>query len=148
MDFAARHFSKAFDKGVLAKNALVFELLSDERELEDTVGPYGKSLLYLVSRALEQVHKMPLLGLAAAWRLDGDRPDVFNRHKASDIKTWLKLWGSTPPNLVNDKQVSDGLGWIKATHGSFDNNVEVVGRTLERIVGKRLEFQVESLRGF
>ena len=30
-------------------------------------GPYGKSLLYLVSRALEPVHKTPILGMEATW---------------------------------------------------------------------------------
>jgi hypothetical protein len=147
--FATRQYGGAFDKGVLDPKTATFELLSDQRELDDSVGPYGKSLLYLVSRALEEVHKMPLLGLAAAWDGKGLRPDVFNKDKAGDIAAWLKLWGSNArPRLTDAKQVPDGQTMIPATHGSFDNNIEVVGRTLERILGKALKFKVENLHGF
>ena len=35
-----------------------------------------------------------------------------------------------------------------ASHGTFDNNIEVVGRTLERITGQQLVMPVDDLRGF
>jgi pimeloyl-ACP methyl ester carboxylesterase len=147
--FASRHYGKAFDKKALDPAALTVELLSDEREQEDTVGPYGKSLLYLVSRALEEVHKMPLLGLAAAWDASADDQDVFHRQRRRDIGAWLELWGSRPkPRVVSAKQVSDGQRMINASHGSFDNNVEIVADTLKRIRGKALQHRVENLRGF
>src|SRR5690606_40060886 len=79
MAFARRHYGRAFERGILDPATVVLELLSDQREKDDTVGPYGKSLLYLVSRALEEVHKMPLLGLAVAWDGNGNGQDVFNR---------------------------------------------------------------------
>lgn len=47
--------------------AMHVDLLSDDAERDDTVGPYGKSLLYLVSRALERQRKCPLLGMERAW---------------------------------------------------------------------------------
>jgi hypothetical protein len=37
---------------------------------------------------------------------------------------------------------------IKAAHGSFDNDVLVVTRTLERIRGGALDVDVENLHGF
>jgi hypothetical protein len=37
--------------------------LSDTGELDDNVGPYGKSLLYLVSNAFERKRETPLLGM-------------------------------------------------------------------------------------
>ncbi|MGH6912503.1 MAG: C1 family peptidase, partial [Geminicoccales bacterium] len=149
MAFATRHYGKAFAKRILDPRTVSFDLLDDERELGDCVGPYGKSLLYLVSRALEDVHKMPLLGMAAAWDTNGVRPDVFNGARGSEIKAWLKLWGANAsPKLVKHKQVCDGQRMIAASHGSFDNNIEVVGRTLERIRGKKLALEVENLHGF
>jgi hypothetical protein len=150
MAFATRQYGKAFGKGILDPKTVSLDLLSDERELGDCVGPYGKSLLYLVSRALEEVHKMPLLGQATAWDLaNGDRPDVFNSRKAADIKAWLKVWGGRPkPQLIESRQISDGQEMIDATHGSFDNNVEVVGRTLKRILGRPLAHPVTNLHGF
>lgn len=64
MHFALKHYGGALERGVLGKGALAVHALSDENERNDTVGPYGKSLLYLVSRALETPRKQPLLGLA------------------------------------------------------------------------------------
>lgn len=149
MAFARRHYGRAFERGILDPATVVLELLSDEREKDDTVGPYGKSLLYLVSRALEEVHKMPLLGLAVAWDGNGNGQDVFNRQRLRDIDAWLDLWGPHPkPRLTTAKQVSDGQRMISAGHGSFDNNVEVVTDTLKRIRGEALEHRVESLGGF
>jgi hypothetical protein len=149
MAFATRQYGRAFDKQALDPKTVSFELLSDARELDDTVGPYGKSLLYLVSRALEEVHKMPLLGLALAWDGADGPQDVFSSSRAADIKAWLKRWGgNAKPRLTDAKQVSDGQAMINASHGSFDNNIEVVGRTLERILGAKLPFGVSNLHGF
>ncbi|MDR4493864.1 MAG: C1 family peptidase [Nitrospirales bacterium] len=56
--FALNHYKPAIEaRQVLKKSDLTIEILSDARELGDSVGPYGKSLLYLVSRALEDYHK-------------------------------------------------------------------------------------------
>ena len=38
-------------------------VLSDKGERDDDVGPYGKSLLYLVSNAFERTRETPLLGM-------------------------------------------------------------------------------------
>ena len=37
---------------------------------------------------------------------------------------------------------------IKAGHGCFDNDVNTVTRTLERITGGKLKLAVDDLRGF
>jgi hypothetical protein len=50
--------------------SLHVDVLSDNTERDDTVGPYGKSLLYLVSRALEKERKCPLMGMEIAWDND------------------------------------------------------------------------------
>jgi len=45
-------------------------VLSEEQERDDSVGPYGKSLLYLVSNAFEGTREVSLLGMKAY--LDAD----------------------------------------------------------------------------
>ncbi len=62
--FALRHYGRAAERGVLPAASMHIDVLSNAIEREDNVGPYGKSLLYLVSRALETPRKAPLLGLA------------------------------------------------------------------------------------
>jgi len=146
VQFALDHYEPAISNGVLRKQDFHVELLSDERELGDTVGPYGKSLLYLVSRALEDQHKTPILGMANAW-------DPAKRNTWSDdpviqrgLKTWHTFWGSVrAPREVTESQVSNGVARVASSHGGFDNDVEVIARTIERIAGRPLKHKVEQL---
>jgi len=163
--FALDHYgprSRAVVRGMLDPDEIHVENLSDRRERGDSVGPYGKSLLYLVSRALEDVHKMPVLGMEAAWRpvrgRDGrerqdlwyvDRGDVTN----PDVAEWRRYAGrARAPRCrwLETKTVSDGRGSIPAGHGSFDNDVEAITRLAKRVRGSggRLPVVIESLRGF
>ena len=81
-------------KGTLAPKALHIALLDDAIERADSVGPYNKSLLYLVSRAFEPLKRMPLLGLADAWT--GERSKI-DAHIAFDVV--MPLPGSPPFRL-------------------------------------------------
>ncbi len=145
--FALNHYAPAIKaRGVLRKSDLKIEILSDERELEDTVGPYGKSLLYLVSRALEDYHKTPLLGMANSWK--PETISTWHTDLQKTVKEWQTFWGSRNlPKEHTQPQVSDGTGKIPLAHGSFDNDVEVMTRTLKRILGKNLPYPIESLKG-
>jgi hypothetical protein len=146
VQFALDHYEPAITQGAVRKQDLHVELLSDERELEDAVGPYGKSLLYLVSRALEDQHKTPLLGMANAW-------DPSKRSTWSDdpviqrgLKTWQTFWGSVrAPREVTESQISNGVARVPSSHGGFDNDVDVITRTIERIAGRPLKHKVEQL---
>ena len=93
MDFATDFLGRALKAKRISKRRVSFDVLSDRRERDDSVGPYGKSLLYLVSRALEEVHKTPLLGLAATWDAN-DPKDIVNRKRHREVAAWLKLWGN------------------------------------------------------
>ncbi len=150
VEFANRHYQRAVTKGVITKSRMSFDILSEQRERADSVGPYGKSLLYLVSRALEEVHKMPLLGMEAAWYPKQYDPDHWwHKNKHSDMVSWLDFWGGTrKPRLHHQAQVSDGQGHIDLAHGSFDNDAAVVSETLKRIRGSDLRTSVTNLRGF
>jgi len=149
--FALEHYLPAMDKGFLAKDRLFLDILSDERERADTVGPYGKSLLYLVSRALEEVHKMPLLGMEAAWDPAKEEAGQWNGAKKKDVARWRDVMKGTNNCFIHDKReakVFDGQEYIPLAHGSFDNDVKVVAATLTRIRGAALAVAVENLHGF
>ena len=146
VQFALDHYEPAVAQGVLRKQDLHVELLSDERELGDTVGPYGKSLLYLVSRALENQHKTPILGMANAW--DPAKRSTWSDDPAIQrgLKTWQTFWGSVrAPREVTEAQISNGVARVASSHGGFDNDVDVITRTIERIAGRPLKHKVEQL---
>ena len=143
--FALDHYVPAIENGALNRKQLQIHLLSDDNEICDTVGPYRKSLLYLVSRALESCHKMPILGLQQVFDSKFNRK--WHDSEQSTLKAWQKFWSSTGGelNVVADKQVPTGtLGrLIQAAHGSFDNDATTIQATLRRITGEAPKFPVE-----
>jgi hypothetical protein len=154
------HYLKASLDGALSLKRLWLYALSDENEKNDslpspTVHAYGKSLLYLVSRALDDVRKMPLLGMERALdpRFSNDA-DQWNSNELSAIRVWQASWAPmlpetgehlvsivTRPKVQNNKAGSQ----ISATHGSFDNNIDVMSETLVRIKGAALLSEMEWL---
>ncbi|HEX7114088.1 MAG TPA: C1 family peptidase [Steroidobacter sp.] len=143
--FAVDHYVPAIENDVLPRKRLHIHVLSDENEICDTVGPYRKSLLYLVSRALEHCHKMPILGLEQVFQ----PRNTPKWHEAEQpfVKRWQKFWkdGGNGLDIVTEKQVSTGLlgRKIKATHGSFDNDASTIETTLRRILGSKPQFPIE-----
>lgn len=89
--------------------------LSDALEVHDTVGiggfmPYGRSLLYLVSRAYEDVPNMPIAGMQKfASGLDGS----------------------------NKLRIDYGVGaaTCATSHGGFDNDPATLATIMSRILG-------------
>ena len=149
LDFAVRYFGSAIADQKLKPETVHVDNMDDERERADSVGPYGKSLLYLVSRALESRHKTPLLGMEWAWTSQGMPQD----HWADDAgsrksrQDWAALAGKMTLRLHGKKReyVSTGGDRIRLAHGSFDNDVEVVSELLRRISGAALLAKVENL---
>lgn len=149
--FANKYFGDALAAQKITAANTHLDILSDERELADNVGPYGKSLLYLVSRALESRHKMPLLGMESVWRIDGKAEDQWSSD--DDVKKALNSWGPYINKIslrVHDKsrkKVLSQVGGnpIKLAHGSFDNDIDVITETLKRIRGGNLIANVENL---
>jgi hypothetical protein len=130
---------------VLPRKRLHVHVLADAVEICDTVGPYRKSLLYLVSRALESCHKMPILGLEQAF--DAKANPKWHAGELESVKRWQKFWSGSGNGLdvVATRQVSTGtLGRrISACHGSFDNDATTIETTLRRIIGGKAAFPVE-----
>lgn len=148
VEFAVATYGAAIKTGKLRPEAVHVDIMSDERERADTVGPYGKSLLYLVSRALEVRHKTPLLGMEWSWK-----SNCPEGQWSTDAPTRQALqgWAESAKRMalqVHDKRreyVSTGAGKIRLAHGSFDNDVKVVSNMLERIRGGELLAAVENL---
>lgn len=152
--FANRHY--AGDAALMER--LHLDLLPDEIEREDTVGPiYRKSLLYLVSNALETDLHTPILGLD---RINDEGYSGWDG--SSDTGEALSIWRQAAKASKLDSRTRrvqgrrievarDAAGQPvqqAAAHGSFDNDIEVMTRTLERVTGAKLAMPVDDLRGF
>ena len=158
VQFANRHYAPQTQ----VMQRLYLYLLADAQERDDNVvSIYRKSLLYLVANALEPDIRTPILGLDnvrnaayAGWdgssstgealgnwraaveaaQLDGERTTVVATRQVP-----VRMWQEGTAERVES---------ISASHGSFDNNLQVVTRTLERITGGKLAAKVDDLSGF
>ncbi|MFZ2989324.1 C1 family peptidase [Ideonella sp.] len=152
VQFANRHYASQAD---LMKR-LWIDLLSDRVERNDNVAAiYRKSLLYFVSNALEVDLRTPILGLQnsfnedyAGWDGTSSTGDTLRawRRAASDAG----LLGSERLTVHDADKAVTALPdrRISANHGSFDNDVAVVSRTLARITGARQAPVVDDLQGY
>ena len=127
-------------------------MLSDTAERDDEVGPYGKSLLYLVSNAFEErvtpddrrKGYVPLLGMQRFFA-DVNPADPNSGTEAIDA-TLAKFFGRKVdgrPSLVvastaaaGERGQDTGNVSQSRTHGGFDNDYETMNSALVRILGK------------
>ena len=135
---------------------LHLDILSDSSEQNDNVAfIYQKSLLYFVSNALEADKRMPILGLENVFKpgyseWEGSEltskvlTDWRNAVEVSGLKNRLTIH---PEEKIVTRR-GGGEKTENASHGGFDNSVDVVERTLERITGGTLALPVDDLVGF
>ena len=93
-------------------------------ELADAVGPYRKSLLYLVSRSFEDSAEMPILGLEESVRRDPDMMRFFGligTKRRADLL--FSVSESGPRNST-----------IAKKHGDFDNDRLTMASVMRRIL--------------
>jgi hypothetical protein len=95
-------------------------LLSKQQELDDTVGPYGKSLLWLVSNAFEDKRGTPLLGMQ----------EHVASQPALQKAAFAEVIESAGKGAKNAECMSE-------THGGFDNDPATMNAVLTRILGKK-----------
>lgn len=150
VQFATRHYAPQ----TVLMERLYLDVLSEQNERDDNVAAiYRKSLLYLVSNALESDLRTPILGMENVFK-----PNYTGWDGSSATAEVLGNWRQAAKaagldkrlTLLEDSKVTVQLPdkQIKAGHGSFDNDIATVGRTLERIVGAKLKLAVDDLRGF
>lgn len=131
-------------------------VLSDAGERDDTIGPYGKSLLFLVSNAFEGSRGVPLLGME---RFISDGGEMEGRFLGGN--TWAndffkKTVDGSPGLIISGDETLDRLpGALQGaslsrsdSHGGFDNDVDTMNSVLTRILGARPRryFEVRDLR--
>jgi hypothetical protein len=158
VQFAVGTYGKAAQTPLFDLGNLRLHYLSDSNEKADglpspEVELYGKSLLYLVSRALDDARKMPILGLQTAITADAFDPKQWADEQVASITAWEREW--TPgtagaaqrgfPVTTPDVRTTKTGATIQATHGSFDNNIDVLTQTLETIKGSALVSPMEWL---
>ena len=139
--FALAHYKPAVEAKILSRDSWFVHVLSDENERDDSVGPYRKSLLYLVSRSFEVEHKTPLLGMDESFCAKSIPGDAWSSSGAVDVREWIAFWdpkdtGKTNKLVLNARKVSNGVKPIAANHGCFDNAIEIIGRALSHAAGK------------
>jgi hypothetical protein len=151
VEFALEHYLEAAAP-VLPIQKLHLDYLSDRNEKDDYLAGvealhlYGKSLLYLVSRALEDARKMPLLGFERALDPNYNTTDYWAQAQLTPLRAWQAAFKGSrncvaAPSVPVNKQGKTQ----QAQHGSFDNNVEVIGATIARISGKKPVQPIEWL---
>lgn len=100
-------------------------ILSKVGELDDDVGPYGKSLLYLVSNAFEGSRGVPLLGMQKFLEEDQKLLNLLN--SAVD---------GLPGIVISGAGDKPGAMSKSDTHGGFDNDPNTMNSVLVRILGE------------
>jgi hypothetical protein len=111
-------------------------ILSDVGDRGDTVGPYGKSLLYLVSNAFEEARGTPLLGMERF--VSQEAVDEDGKRVGSPDPKVAALFQQTVkgrPSLVIAGR-TQGLGSTSrsTSHGGFDNDPDTLNSVMRRIL--------------
>ena len=107
-------------------------VLSDKLERDDSVGPYAKSLLYLVSNAFEGTREVPILGMKS--RLDNDAELAKLFGKAVDGRPALVVSQGIP---IGPAQEADAIAQgasVSHSHGGFDNDCATMNSVLTRVL--------------
>ena len=153
--FANRHYAPQAE----IMDKLYLDILGDQCERDDNVAQiYQKSLLYFVSNALEADLRMPILGLENVYNPQYADWDGSSS-SAETLTNWrnaMKISKLTERLTIHHEEkfvTRRGAGGLarkteNASHGGFDNNVDIVGKTLERITGAPLVLPVDDLVGF
>ena len=139
VDFANRTYVPQLTKGGLLDPASCkFNVhnLNHQTELADTVGPYQKSLVYLICRALEAQHKTPILGMEAAWNQSFDAANIFAGHLIPPVLTWRQAAATARIKVKyydTKTAIPNGRASITPRHGTFDNDTTLFAETLATI---------------
>ncbi len=136
-----KYIIKAHKKGLLEKKDIYIYILDKEMENADNVNKYSRSLLYLISRSLEKIHKTPLLGLLDSWddKNSTTKDGVFNTSQLNDLKKWNKftyeLNNTLFPYILSKKHgqliCSKNNDYIKLNHKNLDSSLFILERVLK-----------------
>lgn len=107
-------------------------VLNDTLEQGDSVGPYGKSLLYLVSNAFEGMRGVPLLGMERCIQADAELA-ALAAGKVQGRPVLTVSQGSRLSATEMTAGITNGAS-ASRTHGGFDNDPDTMNSVLTRIL--------------
>ncbi|WP_299296524.1 C1 family peptidase [uncultured Tateyamaria sp.] len=140
LSFANRMFKPLVETGSLPRDKFYVVNLSRSNERADRVGLYHKSLLYLVSRALESPRKSPLLGLDDSWILPSEVAEGEDTYPKID-----KAVLDDP--AAHARQIFDELQYFYALAGKKDaSTISEVQKTKLRGVQDILQWRAFKAR--
>lgn len=154
--FANRHYAPHAE----IMSNLYLDILADQREQDDNVAKiYQKSLLYFVSNALEADLRTPVLGLEnifdfgySSWDGSASSTEALtnwcNFVKISMLLDRLTIHNEEKILTRRGNNANLSEKRENTSHGGFDNNVDVISKTLELITGAPLALPVDDLVGF
>jgi len=125
-----KFYDQTWKKSVGSAVAKLFQYsLVDRREQDDTVGPYGKSLLYFVSNAFEETKGEALLGM--------------EKHTSKlSLPASHRVWYAGRDSSRTDSK----------SHGGFDNDRLTMNDILGNMLGKKpsaaMGFQPKEMIGY
>jgi hypothetical protein len=108
-----------------AKHLSIFTM-DDMTEREDTVGPYGKSLLYLIHDVLEPAPETPVLGLQKSLFADSKFADFFGLVGPESMLTDVIFSRTQSSAPVRERSNA-------VTHGAFDDDAATMESVVRRI---------------
>jgi len=108
--------------------------LRDDAEKDDSAGPYQKSILYLVSNALEERRRIPFFrpdgeAILGMEKFINGSPAVQGQVEAGRIETIITPTGSENVRLRSRSQAK--------THVGFSSDRDTLAATILRITGGR-----------
>ncbi|HYK46931.1 MAG TPA: C1 family peptidase [Parafilimonas sp.] len=127
----------------------VMYILSDVGERDDDVGPYGKSLLYLVSNAFEEKRDTPILGMERF--INGRNRELDKNFIDATISKLFNTSTNELPNLViagaaaAEKNFGASIS-RSDSHGGFDNDPFTMNSILYRILGRKPKNRLFDVR--
>lgn len=113
-------------------------MMSDVGERDDKVGPYGKSLLYLVSNAFEGRRETPILGMERFVSRGSTDPNKELVDAEMEAFFSQKVDGQ-PSLIISGANVSEAITPNQSrsdSHGGFDNDATTLNSVLFRILGE------------
>jgi len=153
------YIKPAIDKGVLNMSDIYIYIMDRDVEMIDSVGRYGKSILYLISRSLDHLHKTPLLGLQDSWIIENSKKEdgVFNSQQLNQVKKWYSksmesdnicnLWFLTKENIQLKRSLQNDL--VQLNSENLDSSILILDRILNYIttgsVDTELKYPIENL---
>lgn len=108
-------------------------MLSDKLERDDSVGPYGKSLLYLVYNAFEGMREVPILGMKAC--IDADKKLATLFKGQVDGRPALVVSEGIPIDPAKEAAAIKLGASVSHSHGGFDNDCATMNSVLTRVLG-------------